>query len=163
MTGGGLPQLHASGQALGNVGRVGPTADVYGIGAILYTLLTGRPPFQSETIDGVLMQLRDEDPVAPRLLMPTIPRDLETICLKCLQKEPAKRYPTAGELADELDRFLRDAPIHARPAGAPEKLWRWCRRRPAIAALVALLHVVGVLGLCGILWQWDHCQNQCRG
>lgn len=155
----GSPNFMPPEQALGRSVRIGPTADVYGIGAILYTLLTGRPPFLSETIDGVLMQLRDQEPVSPRLLLPTIPRDLETICLKCLEKETSKRYSTARELAEEMDRFLRDEPIQTRPAGTPEKVLRWCRRRPLIAGLIALLHVFGIIGLSGILWQWNRAET----
>src|SRR5262249_31976741 len=89
----------------------------------------------------------------PRLLNASVPRDLETICLKCLEKEPARRYATARELAEELGRFLGNEPIHARPVSAPAKVWRWCRRKPALAAVLLLLHLVAAAGLAGILWQ----------
>jgi hypothetical protein len=92
--------------------------------------------------------------ISPRLLVPGLPRDLETICLKCLEKEPARRYATAQELADELGRFLRDEPIRARPVTPPERLWRWTRRKPALATLIVLVHLIGAAGLAGIVWQW---------
>jgi WD40 repeat protein/serine/threonine protein kinase len=151
----GSPNFMPPEQTAAKSGKVGPASDVYGLGAILYHLLTGRPPFQSETIEDLLRQLHESDPVVPRWLNQSIPRDLETICLRCLEKDPAKRYQTARELADELDRFLRDEPIQAHPIKVPEKIWRWCRRKPVLASLIALVHLVGAAGLVGILWQWQ--------
>ena len=151
----GSPNFMPPEQTAARSGKVGPASDVYGIGAIVYHLLTGRPPFQAETIEAVLGQLHASDPVAPRLLNPSIPRDLETICLKCLEKDPAKRYRTARALADELGRFVRNEPIQARAVRTPEKIWRWCRRKPVLALLILLVHVVGAAGLAGILWQWQ--------
>ena len=159
----GSPSFMPPEQTSGKSAKVGPPSDVYGVGAILYNLLTGRPPFQAETIDAVLVQLREADPVAPRLLNPSISPDLETICMKCLEKEPARRYPTAQALADEFGRFLRNEPIEARPIGAPSKIWRWCRRKPALAMLLVLLHLVGAAGLGGILWQWRRAELSAAG
>ncbi len=150
----GSPNFMPPEQTSGKSAHLGPAGDVYGIGAILYHLLTGRPPFQGATIEEVLRQLHEEDPVPPRLLHPGLPRDLQTVCLKCLEKDPAKRYASAESLADELGRFLRDEPILARPAGAPEKVWRWCRRNPVVAGLLTALGSAVLLGGSGILWQW---------
>ena len=155
----GSPNFMPPEQTSGKSGKVGPAGDVYGLGAIVYHLLTGRPPFQAETIEDVLRQLHEADPVAPRLLNPSIPRDLETICLKCLEKDPAKRYPNARELADELDRFLRDEPIRAHPINAPQKIWRWCRRKPLLTSLIALVFVVSAAGIMGILVQWQRAER----
>ncbi|MFO1501561.1 MAG: protein kinase [Verrucomicrobiota bacterium] len=130
-------------------GKVGRASDIYGLGAILYYLLTGRAPFQDETLEGVLRQLLNSDPVSPRLLNPAVPRDLETICLKCLEKEPSRRYGTAQAVADELRLFLNDEPIAARPVQPIERLWRWCRRKPTLAGALALalaLLLVVVIG-----------------
>jgi hypothetical protein len=141
-------------QAVAKRGTVGKPSDVYSLGAILYHLVTGRPPFQGETLTDVLHQVMHTDPLAPHLLTPRLPNDLATICLKCLEKEPTRRYQTAQELADELDRFLQDEPIRARPASRLENAWRWCRREPALAILGASLVLVFALGFSGTVWGW---------
>lgn len=137
----GTPMYMSPEQSLGQAERVGPTTDVYGLGAILYEMLTGRPPFQAANVQDVLKKIGTSEPVAPRLIYRSIPRDLETICLKCLQKTPENRYSSAADLADDLQRFLSDRPIHARPVSRVETLWRWCKRYPkeACAALAAVL------------------------
>src|SRR5206468_9907988 len=134
-------------QAAAKHGEVGPQSDVYSLGAILYFLLTGRPPFAGATIQETLSKLASVEPVAPRRLVPSVPRDLETICLRCLEKVPQCRYASAQELAGELGRFLRDEPILALPVGRVEKAWRWCRRHPAAASLAVSLTITLALML----------------
>jgi eukaryotic-like serine/threonine-protein kinase len=150
----GSPNFMAPEQAQGRHGAVGPPSDVYAIGALLYHLLTGRPPFQAATLTEVLRQVVTIEPAAPRLLNPSLPRDLETICLKCLEKEAPRRYQTARELAGELGRFLEGKPIQARPVSAAGRGWKWCRRRPALAGMGATLALSLTLGLAGVLWEW---------
>lgn len=131
--GAGSPNFMAPEQASARFGDTGVHTDVFGLGSILYFLLTDRPPFRGETIAATIDAVVRTDPVRPRQFRSGVPEDLETICLKCLEKQPAKRYRTALEVAEELERFLNDEPIHARPVGRMERGWRWCRRHPAIA------------------------------
>jgi eukaryotic-like serine/threonine-protein kinase len=134
----GTPSYMAPEQAAGKTRSVGPSADIHALGAILYEMLTGRPPFLGESVVETMNQVRTMEPVPPSRIQPKTPRDLETICLKCLQKEMHKRYASAGDLADDLRAFLDGHPIAARPVPAWEKAYKWAKRRPAQAALIAL-------------------------
>jgi WD40 repeat protein len=150
----GTPSYMPPEQAAGKSGEVGPAADVYALGATLYCMMTGRPPFQAATAMDTVLQVLSDEPVPPRRLNATIPRDLETICLKCLAKEPRKRYAGAVELGEDLRRFLVGEPILARPVTRFERAVKWARRRRGIAALLGLVALVTALGLGGVLWQW---------
>lgn len=130
----GTPGYMPPEQARGDARLVGPESDVYALGAVLYFLLTGRPPFQEASVWDTIAQVLHRDPVSPRVLEPAIDADLETICLRCLQKSPATRYRSAGDLADELERYLRGEPVWARPVGPGARFLRWCRRNPKLAA-----------------------------
>jgi WD40 repeat protein len=148
----GTPSYMAPEQAGGHSKEIGPAADTYALGAILYELLTGRPPFKAATAMDTLLQVVAEEPVPLRRLHSKIPKDLETICLKCLEKKPAKRYASAHELAEELARFQQGEPIRARPITAPARLWRWCLRRPLVASLAAT--VAALLLFAAVAGPW---------
>ena len=154
----GTPAYMAPEQALGKNREVGPLADVYALGAILYAMLTGRPPIQGTTWRETLLMVVDQEPVAPSKLQPKIPRDLETIALKCLAKEPRKRYASALALAEDLERFLDGRPILARRTPAWERGWKWSRRHPVAATLAALALVASI----GIVWAVEHRNEDLR-
>lgn len=142
----GTPSYMPPEQALGWQDLIGPQADVYALGALLYALITGRPPFQAQNTAATLLQVIQTQPVEPRTLNPAIDRDVETICLKCLEKDPDKRYQGADALALELGRYLRGEPIQARPISRPQRLWRWCRRQPLVAGLSAAILLSMLVG-----------------
>jgi WD40 repeat protein/tRNA A-37 threonylcarbamoyl transferase component Bud32 len=142
----GTPSYMSPEQAAGRTREVGTASDVYGLGAILYELLTGRPPFRSDSVMGTIQQVMTRQPDRPRSIGAAIPRDLETICLKCLEKEPKKRYPTADALAADLRAFLEGRSIAARPVGSLGALWRWRKRNPVLAGALAAAAIALVLG-----------------
>src|SRR5581483_11887799 len=140
----GTPQYMAPEQALGLNGRVGPPADVYALGAVLYECLTGRPPFTGASVLEILERVKADPPLPVEALAPSVPRDLGTVCLKCLEKDPHQRYPTAAELRADLDRFLADRPVLARRPGPAERAWRWVARNP-LPSSFAFLFAVSLL------------------
>ena len=156
----GTPSYMAPEQAGGKTAEMGPLCDVYALGAILYELLTGRPPFRAATPLDTMMQVVSDDPVPPRHLQPRTPHDLETICLKCLRKERGKRYASAAALAEDLRRFLAGEPVKARPMGLMGRTAKWVRRRPAVAALLAAVAAVAAAGFAGISWQYGEAARE---
>jgi serine/threonine protein kinase len=150
----GTPAYMSPEQAAGQSKQCGPATDIHALGVLLYELLTGRPPHQGATVLDTLEQIRSQEPVAPRALQPRTPRDLNTICLKCLRKDPARRYITAQALAADLAAYLERRPIAARPVGPAERAWMAARRRPLVASLVAAVCLVTAIGLSVGVYQW---------
>ncbi len=150
----GTPSYMAPEQAGGVIADIGPHTDVYALGAILYEMLTGRPPFRGESPIDTIRQVLDSEVVPPSRLQPKVPRDLETICLKCLFKPFKRRYPSSLELADDLKRFLEGDPIRARPIGAVERAVKWVRRRPTLSALLASALLAASLAVAGGVWAY---------
>jgi serine/threonine protein kinase len=142
----GTPGYMPPEQASGGGQGITHLVDVYALGAVLYAATVGRPPFAAATVAETLKQVFEKPAVSPRLLNPSVPKDIETICLKCLEKDPARRYASAGELAEDLRRFLRNEPIAAKPISSTARAWRWCQRNPVVASLVSL----AALLVCGV-------------
>jgi WD40 repeat protein len=156
----GTPAYMAPEQAAGKTREATTAADIYSLGVVLYELLTGSQPFSGETPLELMRQAAEAEPSRPRALNPKVDRDLETICLKCLEKDPSARYGSAEALADDLERWLRNEPISVRPAGALKQLGKWVRRKPIVAGLAGSVAAVLVLGFAGVTWQWRRAEQR---
>jgi WD40 repeat protein len=151
----GTPSYMSPEQAAGRTKEVGTGTDVYALGVVLYELLTGRVPFKGDSVLDTIQQVKQREPQRPRALVPGLPRDLETICLKCLEKNPVRRYATAEGLGADLRAYLSGRPIAARPVGGPERLWKLARRNPVVASLLAAVACVTATGSALVAWQWQ--------
>lgn len=156
----GTPSYMSPEQAKGDIAHLGIATDIYSLGAILYELITGRPPFLAANLMAIIRQVVDQEPVPPSQLQPAVPRDLETICLKCLKKDIKSRYDSVADLAEDLARFLNQKPILARPASIQERAWKWARRQPVIASLSAALVFAIIFSLVAISLLWLRAEQQ---
>jgi serine/threonine-protein kinase len=157
----GTPSYMAPEQVVGKPGTIGPAVDIYALGVLLYEMLTGRPPFRADTATETQRQVMADEPVRPARLNPRIPRDLDTICLKCLEKDPARRYATAAALADDLKRFQRNEPIAARRARLLERIVKWVRRHPTTAAMLAAGVLIVIMMIGGSIWlAWQQARRR---
>src|SRR6266581_886204 len=156
----GTPSYMAPEQAAGNKAQLTSATDVYGLGAVFYQLLTGHPPFAGGTTYETVRMVLETQPRQPRLCNPNVDRDLETICLKCLEKEPAKRYASAEAVAEDIERFLRNEPIRSRRSSRLEHVWRWCKKKPLVASLIVALTLVVAIGVAGALWELHRVQAE---
>lgn len=168
-------EITATGEVLGSPGHMAPEqaagkfaqctvrSDVYSLGSILYQLICGRPPFQGGTVAELLAQVQISEPIPPRRLNPGVPEDLQSICLKCLQKESSRRYASAQELALDLGRFLDQKPVMARPVSSVGRAWLWCRRRPLLSSVSAGFVMALVFGMAGIVWEWRQAERHAQG
>jgi eukaryotic-like serine/threonine-protein kinase len=155
----GSPNYMSPEQAAGRNDQVTTASDVYSLGAILFECLTGRPPFRADTALETIRKVVEEEPTRPRNLFSFVDPDLETVCLKCMEKDPARRYGSAEALAEDLERWLRHEPILARPVTSVERARKWMRRNPTVTTLLILFHVALVLGGAGILWEWHRAEK----
>ncbi len=156
----GTPAYMAPEQTTARPSAIGPAADIYAMGTILFELLTGRSPFQGASTIETIDLVRNQEPVMPRRLNAAIPRDLEVICLKCLEKDPGRRYPSAAAMASDLQAFLDVRPIAARPVSSFERGWRWCRRHPSVAALAIALMMSLSLGFLSVVVLWRRAESE---
>ena len=155
----GSPSYMAPEQASGDSNSASPSADIYSLGAILYHMLVGRPPFRGTSQLDTLDLLRNTEPIRPGLINASVPRDLENICLKCLEKSPAKRYENSVALAKDLERYLGGKPVLARPVSSISRSLKWCRRNPVLSAVTLLLCISLAVGTIGIVWNWQQAKR----